>query len=111
MPTMPPTYRPPGSRTQQEANQSRYAARDKGKASLYSKAWHRARSVYLIEHPLCCYCERAGRLRPATVVDHVRPHQGDRTLFWDATNWQPLCRWCHDSVKQRMEAQSRSVSR
>ncbi|SPA17227.1 Putative phage holin (fragment) [Cupriavidus taiwanensis] len=39
----------------------------------------------------------------ATVVDHVRPHRGDRRLFLDRTNLQSLCKLCHDSVKQRME--------
>ena len=35
-------------------------------------------------------------LTPATVVDHVIPHRGDRKLFWDEQNWQPLCKECHD---------------
>ena len=32
----------------------------------------------------------------ATVVDHIRPHKGNRELFWDRTNWQSLCKQCHD---------------
>lgn len=40
----------------------------------------------------------------ATVVDHVIPHKGDLGLFWDLTNWQPLCKLCHDSVKQAQES-------
>ncbi|MGM9590559.1 MAG: HNH endonuclease signature motif containing protein, partial [Faecousia sp.] len=38
----------------------------------------------------------AGRLTPATVVDHIIPHRGDRKLFWDESNWQPLCKDCHN---------------
>jgi 5-methylcytosine-specific restriction protein A len=31
----------------------------------------------------------------ATQTDHVRPHRGDRALFWDREgNWQSLCRTC-----------------
>ena len=32
----------------------------------------------------------------ATVVDHITPHRGDKKLFWDEDNWQPLCKRCHD---------------
>ena len=36
------------------------------------------------------------KLTPATVVDHIIPHRGDKRLFWDEKNWQPLCKDCHD---------------
>ncbi|HHR5499154.1 TPA: HNH endonuclease [Klebsiella pneumoniae] len=39
----------------------------------------------------------------ATVVDHIKPHKGDETLFHNPDNLQSLCKRCHDSVKQRME--------
>ena len=39
----------------------------------------------------------------ATVVDHIIPHRGDKTLFWDETNWQSLCKTCHDGAKQAEE--------
>ncbi|MEO4040348.1 HNH endonuclease signature motif containing protein [Hoeflea sp. CAU 1731] len=42
--------------------------------------------------------------KPAKVVDHIIPHKGDRKLFWDRSNWQPLCTPCHSSKKQRQEA-------
>jgi 5-methylcytosine-specific restriction protein A len=30
------------------------------------------------------------------LVDHIKDHRGDMTLFWDsAGNWQPLCKPCH----------------
>ncbi len=69
----------------------------------YGHRWRLARAGYLRLHPLCRPCARAGRARAAAVVDHVRPHRGDRALFWDPANWQPLCRPCHDSRKQREE--------
>ena len=58
---------------------------------------------FLADHPLCVYCEQRGRLTPANVVDHVRPHRGDMALFWDVSNWQPLCKKCHDAAKAREE--------
>lgn len=62
----------------------------------YDSRWRIARARYLKRHPLCVICKREGRLTPATVVDHIIPHRGDRQLFWDITNWQPLCKGCHD---------------
>jgi 5-methylcytosine-specific restriction endonuclease McrA len=41
------------------------------------------------------------------VVDHIQPHKGDETLFWDENNWQPLCRQCHDikaTIERRVQA-------
>ncbi|WP_405220179.1 HNH endonuclease signature motif containing protein [Lentisalinibacter sediminis] len=65
--------------------------------------WRRIRITWLTNNPLCVFCEQRGRLTPATVVDHIRPHRGDPVLFFDLTNLQSLCKPCHDSVKQRLE--------
>jgi 5-methylcytosine-specific restriction protein A len=47
-------------------------------------------------HPLCAEHERQGEVVAAVVVDHIRPHKGDRALFWNRGNWQSLCKACHD---------------
>lgn len=70
----------------------------------YGYKWQQARLVFLNANPLCVFCDREGRTTAATVVDHITPHKGDMTLFWDRANWQPLCASCHSSVKQRVEA-------
>ena len=62
----------------------------------YDSRWRRARARFLKAHPLCAECQRQGRLTPAIVVDHILPHRGDERLFWDESNWQPLCKRCHD---------------
>lgn len=62
----------------------------------YDRKWREARVMYLRRHPLCVLCQAEGKLTPATVVDHVIPHRGDMKLFWDKSNWQGLCRKCHD---------------
>ncbi|WP_338036289.1 HNH endonuclease signature motif containing protein [Nitratireductor alexandrii] len=41
--------------------------------------------------------------RPATVVHHVKPHRGDKRLFWDRSNWMPACQPCHDGPLQAQE--------
>lgn len=66
-------------------------------------------------------CSTLTRPVAATVVDHIAPHKlGDAKssgdperiaaawkLFWDRSNWQSLCKFCHDSTKQRMEKSGR----
>ena len=69
----------------------------------YNWAWRRARDAYLAKHPLCALCTQLGAVTRADIVDHVVPHKGDVGLFWDQTNWQSLCKSCHDSHKQALE--------
>lgn len=70
---------------------------------LYGHRWRQRRAQFLRLHPLCVICERHGRLSAARVVDHVIPHRGDEQLFWDESNWQSLCKTCHDAIKQAEE--------
>ena len=62
----------------------------------YGRAWQKASKAYLDAHPLCVCCMAEGKYRKATVVDHIVPHRGDKALFWDQSNWQALCKPCHD---------------
>lgn len=63
----------------------------------YTWKWRKARAAYLKMHALCVACEREDhQLTPASVVDHIVPHKGDMTLFWDPNNWQALCKAHHD---------------
>ena len=70
--------------------------RDPAARRRYGSAWRKLRAQFLSGHPLCEECRRDGRLTPATVVDHIIPHKGNRDLFWDEKNWQALCKPCHD---------------
>ena len=74
-------------------------ANDRG----YTYRWQQARAAYLRLHPLCVMCEAEGRYVSATVVDHIEPHRGNQTRFWDASNWQGLCTRHHATAKQRQE--------
>jgi 5-methylcytosine-specific restriction endonuclease McrA len=83
----------------------------------YDGRWQRARAAFLQAHPMCVLCEAKGRATLATVVDHIRAHrmrealhakdqrkiEAARKLFWDRSNWQPVCKPCHDSDKQQLE--------
>jgi hypothetical protein len=101
MPTRPPNHRLGRvSPIKPKPIERRGSARERG----YTTRWDKARLSYLRDNPLCLGHQARGRIQPATVVDHVIPHQGDQSLFWDKANWQPCCRTCHDSVKARLEA-------
>jgi 5-methylcytosine-specific restriction protein A len=64
----------------------------------YDWRWRKAAKAFLAlpENALCRVCRVAGVRVAATVVDHVVPHRGDERLFWDVTNWQPVCAPCHN---------------
>lgn len=62
----------------------------------YGSRWQRLSKAYLRRHPLCVRCKAQGRFTAATVVDHIIPHRGDPHLMWDESNWQALCKSCHD---------------
>ena len=63
----------------------------------YDYKWRNARLRFLKVNPLCLKCKAYGKLTKATVVDHIIPHRGDKKLFWDESNWQALCKPCHDT--------------
>jgi 5-methylcytosine-specific restriction endonuclease McrA len=71
--------------------------------------WERVRQVVFERDRHTCQMADCGvlvfgRLR---IADHVRPHRGDRTLFFDPKNVQTLCKPCHDKVKQAEERAAR----
>lgn len=94
MPKRPKTYKPATSTGKRYTPPAliRPTAAQRG----YGSRWQKASKGYLDSHPLCAECERHGRTTAATVVDHVIPHKGDQSLFWDSDNWQPLCGTCHN---------------
>ena len=83
-----------------DKHQSRVKQRDRDRGTAhqrgYDAEWKKHRDQFLLEHPLCVECRRKGYVMPATVVDHITPHKGDKVLFWDKNNWQSLCKSCHD---------------
>ena len=78
-------------------------ARPSARSRGYNTAWDRARAGFLASHPWCSACPREGKRSRAAHVDHIRPHRGDQRLFWDRTNWQPLCQQHHNRDKQQLE--------
>ena len=71
----------------------RRTANDRG----YNYRWQKRSAAFRRQHPLCVQCglDPLDPV-PAEVVDHIIPHKGDHRLFWDRSNWQSLCKRCHD---------------
>lgn len=88
-------------RTSLKAHRKKSGTQDRAKP--YGARWQRFASAFLANNPLCRYCLIRGRVKPATVVDHIMPHKGDMALFWMEDNHQALCAKCHNSTKAREE--------
>ena len=77
---------------------------------LYNtKEWKARRKAQLEEFYLCAFCEAMGIIRSATVADHIEPHKGDLTLFFEG-ELQSLCKAHHDSAKQSEERRGFSTA-
>lgn len=77
--------------------------------SLYTTyQWRKERAQFLKSHPFCM-CANAQCAHDATlgcldvssaIVDHIIPRtKGGAT--WDQSNWQRLCKRCHDRKTQQ----------
>ena len=62
----------------------------------YNSKWRKLSQHYLRKHPLCVRCLANGRYTKATVTDHIIPHRNRPELMWDESNFQALCKKCHD---------------
>jgi len=58
----------------------------------YTSRWRRIRNAYLAEHPLCEWCESAGKVTRATEVDHIIALQDGGAIDGSL---QSLCHPCH----------------
>lgn len=84
----------------------------------YGWRWQKARESFLSKNRWCARHKEKGVNEIATVVDHIIAprmrwalESGDKSalreaqaLFWDKSNWQPLCAHCHNSIKQSHES-------
>jgi 5-methylcytosine-specific restriction enzyme A len=66
----------------------------------HTPRWRALRAQVLREEPWCSECEHDRVRMASTDVDHITPHEGDATLFWDRRNLQSLCHG-HHSRKTR----------
>ena len=64
----------------------------------YTYRWQQASKRFLQKNPLCAHHLQRGEIVAAQCVDHIEPHRMNQVLFWNESNWQPLCASCH-SIK------------
>jgi len=92
--------------TQRESWKEYDKARPSASRRGYDVRWQDYREIYLRHNPLCALCLKGGKHKEASIVDHIMPHRGDMSLFWDADNHQSLCVQCHN-IKTRQEINER----
>lgn len=76
-----------------------------------SPKWRKTREYILNQEPLCRMCLEDGKVRPAKIVDHIKPiskqdyddyiNKGDESIVLDFDNLRPLCKWHHSFVTNR----------
>jgi 5-methylcytosine-specific restriction protein A len=79
-----------------KAQRAAEAERPSSYARGYTRRWSRESKLYLRAHPMCMCDSCNGDGLPAEIVDHVVPHKGNQSLFWDPSNWQAMNKRCHD---------------
>ena len=75
----------------------------------YGWLWQKLRRRILArDMHLCQACQRKGRVKPATQVDHIKPKARGGTD--DPGNLEAICAPCHDakSAQEAAEAQGRT---
>ena len=73
----------------------------------YGRAWKRIRDRFVMQHPICEECEKAGRLTPTQEVHHILPLSDGGTN--DERNLMALCKECHSRIT--LEANRRNRDR
>lgn len=70
-----------------------------------TRQWQAMRKAQLRREPLCQCPHHRGLDVNAVgeVVDHIKPHKGNKRLFFDVRNLQSMTKSCHDKLKQSAE--------
>jgi 5-methylcytosine-specific restriction enzyme A len=66
----------------------------------YGHKWRVASAAWIAANPSCGACGLID-IRSRMVVDHIKPHRGCMQLFWDRSNWETLCKTCHNQKTAR----------
>ena len=66
----------------------------------YTKTWAKVRYRKLTQSPLCYCCERAGRVKAATMVHHIKPISAGGSVL-DIGNLMSVCKDCHGELHSK----------
>ncbi len=92
-------YIPKKKIKQNRADQNR-----KYRQAIYkSRTWRELRQAYIMSHPLCENCLKAGKVTPATDIHHkdsFMNYAGEEreAKAFDSTNLMALCKGCHSKL-------------
>lgn len=105
MPTRPPSLRPRRPGPKATGFSRRKSRQERG----YGRDHDKMRAVVLVEEPLCRPCDRAGRVTPSTIADHIvcKAEGGSD----DRENYQGICRPCHNAKTAQESARARARNR
>ena len=93
MPSLPKSVPRPWQPTPAPRQYTAHVARS---AEYGTARWQRARAAQLARVPCCEACTTRGQVTAATVCDHRQPVRLGGGM-WDTSNYQSLCRPCHQA--------------
>ena len=96
-----PTLVQAGRCTTHRRDQERYRPNVDIRKLYRTPRWSELRKRKQDEAPFCVDCEKEGKTRVWTELDHEVPHRGDLSLFWDYSNLSGRCREHHQSKTGR----------
>lgn len=76
--------------------------KETGRTKGYSVEWEKYRWRFLHHNPRCYACGR-DKTSMSIHIDHIVAHKGNEELFWNETNYIPLCHSCHSIVTGRYD--------
>ena len=100
-----------GTNARQRKAYERIDRRQNAAARGYDRQWQQVSKWVRQIWPLCSHCKRGGLVRPAVLVDHIRPLEGKRDeRRFDILNLQPLCQACHNRKTNSQTAGEYDIS-
>lgn len=73
-----------------------------------SQRWREKALAQFAAHSLCSRCSTDHRPVAASVANHVIPHKGNETLFWEG-ELESVCAPCHDGAIRSEEARGHRI--
>lgn len=107
--TLPSRIKPAAPRIGFAEGDQRGAERSRNRAAPWrawysTSQWQELRlATFIADGFMCRRCGASVMGKGQANCDHVSPHRGDRTRFFDPANLQTLCTPCHSGAKQREE--------
>jgi 5-methylcytosine-specific restriction protein A len=86
-----------------KAGQIDYNTRRADSDRRYStEKWRKLSITFRKRNPLCVHCDANGLVRPAVLVDHIKPAKAHPELFFEWRNLRALCQKCHNSIGEKV---------